>query len=154
MAHEPSSPMLSIDMGGRKWFDGWRIVTVVLTVLFLAGSVVSFSEVDDEKRWVAECEAEGRDDCGDWDLSDGFTVVGLYFLAVASCFGLATLADHGSGVRRASTVIGGLAFPPALAALMVIALLAVLLGRVISLIRRIVRQSLPAVSGEMPRGSR
>ena len=43
MAHESGSPAWGVEAGDhRKWFDWWRIVTVVLTVLFLAGTILSF----------------------------------------------------------------------------------------------------------------
>ncbi len=100
------------DWAGQKWFDWWRIVTAMLTVLFLAGSVLPFSEVDDQKRQTAECKAwkadlEGGANywCAD-EAAEIYTVVGLYLLAVAACFGAATLLRSGGSARRVFTTIG------------------------------------------------
>lgn len=156
MEQYPGSPVLRFDTGGQKWFDWWLTVTAALTVLFLVSTIASFVEAVYSQKAYEECNAEANYwtyNC-DESVSDVFTIFGFYLLTVASCFGAATVAPLGSGGRRFFTIIGGLLFPPALIAFAAITLMTLLLGRVISLIRRIVRQSPPAVSGEMPRGSR
>lgn len=110
MCAKSSLPVGSIEASEhRKWFDGWRIVTGVLTVPFLAGSVLRFVPAVQYREVVV--------------TAIGLSFIGLSFLAVAGSFGAATLLPSGGGGRAAVTVIGlALGFILALLAAIVVLL--------------------------------
>jgi len=83
--------------------DGWRVVTGILTILFLCGSVFLLAEADAVHQEAEECVRTDGWFC--WDFSGPMRVVAVWFLVLGSCFGGATLVR--AWVTRRRLVIAG-----------------------------------------------
>ena len=86
------------------WFDGWRVVTGIASILSYAASMFMFAAVESARQDAEECEATGGWFCGDF-VPVMLILMGVWALALGTCFGSATLSSD-RGWRRGWTIAG------------------------------------------------